>query len=554
LPIPLVCFCCFHECIFTRERRKKTNFVFFFVFCSNFQMSKVSYHDKENSSKVSEMLGNSDNISSDNDGLPGVVGILTKTVSGLQKNMSTVFQRMSGSLQQSLAMMDSMNSCMEEYVKSSLCTHVSVKPSRFFKSSGEPSIFLRIDVRNRGRFPLSDVKLAVDLESDDGTPVNALLFEDVDAHKRKRRKLSQASHTATSDVNDISCGLLWRSCSANSETHACCELGPFKLGAGDDISWDIKLQTSKVAQYVGRLLASFPSPGSGSPLTVASSFTVLHIHQCRHRLSCAGPTVKGDTAPTEITSTAPCHADGELAMARVVPLRQLLGIPARSAVSEGLLALLDGPDGLPVRFLANGFQPSPRPPLNPWTTDLAACADPLTKPHFQSHAQEEAAIWRGSLSAGATRAPSRSPGLTPTRRRRRRRHRWHGSLSCPTVGRRRRSRPKQASRVGRARGDATSGAQEVGRGGRMRLEHGVDDGGGARRLLGIPYVEKRGKIENIRRQVRKQHVLLHYCPSSLAPHSSLPSPLLLLPLPPLFPFSSHSFLPPILWLPLSSPL
>ena len=283
----------------------------------------------------------------------GVVGILASTVAGLQKNMSTVFLRMSGSLQQSLAMMDSMNSCMEEYVKNSVIASVSIKPAQ---ATGDNGITLRIGVRNKGRFPISGIKLSVILKYRDGNSAKAVISEDPIIHSRKRQKCSQSG---ISDVSEVD--LCWRSCQSGNDVDSSCEFGPLNLAPADGKSWDVELRLPEVTQYDGILLSCFPSPGSGNTLEAMSPFKVGLLHQCRHRPSTlkkestpALPRSASDNArpigPLPSSATRCDTSESEArAIARVAPLRRLLGIPARAAVAEGQLAVLDGPDGLPVR-------------------------------------------------------------------------------------------------------------------------------------------------------------------------------------------------------------
>ena len=57
-----------------------------------------------------------------------VVTVLAKTVAGLQDTMGVAYQRMAGSLQQSLQMMQQMNDCMEHYMQGGLAMKLSPLP------------------------------------------------------------------------------------------------------------------------------------------------------------------------------------------------------------------------------------------------------------------------------------------------------------------------------------------------------------------------------------------------------------------------------------------
>ena len=267
-----------------------------------------------------------------------VVDVLSKTVSGLKKNMSVVFQRMSGSLQHSLAMMDSMNSCMEEYVKNGLRTEVLL--NRAAGSFDGALLSLKITARNSGRFPLTNIKLYIALKDSNGSVVTFSLSKEPNIETScKRQKLSHGNE------------YVWRShCTDKDDADtppSSCEVGPLNLNAAAVMTWNIEINVARVAQYKGRLIARFPSPGTGSVLETGCCFDAGLIHQCHFcldNLSCT-------TTPVSPVCTAPPLSgvsEGQLAAVRVVPLRRLLGIPARAAINEGALAALHGPGGAPV--------------------------------------------------------------------------------------------------------------------------------------------------------------------------------------------------------------
>ena len=266
--------------------------------------------------------------------------------------MSVVFQRMAGSLQQSLSMMESMNTCMEEYVRNSIRMNVAVKFPRSSNSNCEHRLRLYVSISNIGKLPISAIKLSIMLKTmNGGIELPQLLVDHEPEVLNKRPKLAHPSRSGTSSP------LAWRQFLSDSDNPAgtCCEVGPLDLAPMKDMVWDIELRLPQAAQYDGCLAARFPSPGTGAILEAQARFDVFLLHQCRRRSDFGegvAPMQGGantDAGPARAGGDGGVKGSGRQTAARVSGLRRLLAIPARNAVAEGRLAGLDGPDGLPVR-------------------------------------------------------------------------------------------------------------------------------------------------------------------------------------------------------------
>ena len=118
--------------------------------------------------------------------------VLAKTVSGLQETMATAFQKMSGSLHQSLNMMNSMNECMEEYVRGNIKLNVDVCPANgsYTHEGDRLSPTLKITVLNTGRFPVRDLTLSLSLQTVDGSVVLCEICGQREAPPSKRTRCS----------------------------------------------------------------------------------------------------------------------------------------------------------------------------------------------------------------------------------------------------------------------------------------------------------------------------------------------------------------------------
>ena len=150
-------------------------------------------------SQHSDQIDAEENVNPNQPGVSSVVGVLAKTVSGLQQNMSVVFQRMAGSLQQSLSMMESMNTCMEEYVRSSIRMSVSVKSPQSTNSSCEHRLRLFVTVRTIGKLPIPAIKLSIILKPMISSAEIPQLFVGPEPEAaNKRQKLGHRSLDSTS--------------------------------------------------------------------------------------------------------------------------------------------------------------------------------------------------------------------------------------------------------------------------------------------------------------------------------------------------------------------
>ena len=230
--------------------------------------------------------------------------------------MGSAYTRMSGSLQQSLAMMEQMNDCMEHYVQAGLIVSASVTPAPYdrysiyknpsaMKSTELALPIARISVRNSIKFPVSKIVLSVSLTTpEDSCPLSLILqASDVPAPAPAKRRRIECHVPCGDDPNgpaaESSVGtgteLPWRrrtieqvpstgdgdTDGSGREEGDVFEVGPFDLEPGKKVSWTVQLAPPDVARYRLALRAAFPSPGSGATLTTSTTVPVRILDQCR---------------------------------------------------------------------------------------------------------------------------------------------------------------------------------------------------------------------------------------------------------------------------------
>ncbi|KAJ1487101.1 hypothetical protein T484DRAFT_1889688 [Baffinella frigidus] len=141
-------------------------------------------------------------------GVTAVVGMLAKTVAGLQDAMGSAYTRMSGSLQQSLSMMEQMNDCMEHYVQAGITISAAITPPAPASARGTnggdglalPAV--RITVRNAIKLPVSKILFSLSLSAAhtaDAGPV-PLLLQTIDLPASPPAKRQRTAPHASSDA------------------------------------------------------------------------------------------------------------------------------------------------------------------------------------------------------------------------------------------------------------------------------------------------------------------------------------------------------------------
>jgi hypothetical protein len=132
---------------------------------------------------------------------------------------------MAGSRQQSLSMMESMNTCMEEYVRNSIRLNVAVRFPHSTNSSHEHRLRLCVTLINVGKLPISAIKLSIILKPMiSNTEVPQLLVVPEPEAASKRQKLAHPSRGSSSPP-------AWRQFLSDPDnpTDTCCEVGPIDL-------------------------------------------------------------------------------------------------------------------------------------------------------------------------------------------------------------------------------------------------------------------------------------------------------------------------------------
>eukprot|EP00285_Hemiselmis_virescens_P007150 CAMPEP_0173397022 /NCGR_PEP_ID=MMETSP1356-20130122/37188_1 /TAXON_ID=77927 ORGANISM="Hemiselmis virescens, Strain PCC157" /NCGR_SAMPLE_ID=MMETSP1356 /ASSEMBLY_ACC=CAM_ASM_000847 /LENGTH=98 /DNA_ID=CAMNT_0014356185 /DNA_START=12 /DNA_END=304 /DNA_ORIENTATION=- len=88
--------------------------------------------------------------------------------------MGGAMLKMTSSLKQSLAMMNQMNTCMEEYVRSGLVLSATLSNPKAHSADGTAGPILTVSARNTSRVPMSGVTLSVSLKTAAGAADPAL--------------------------------------------------------------------------------------------------------------------------------------------------------------------------------------------------------------------------------------------------------------------------------------------------------------------------------------------------------------------------------------------
>ncbi|RKP08350.1 hypothetical protein THASP1DRAFT_29846 [Thamnocephalis sphaerospora] len=195
-----------------------------------------------------------------------VVGVLQQSVAGVQSSFTHVYATLATSLKQSAEMAQSMNMVMEQFMISNLKIYTTIVP----RVSGATGPTLKLRMVNTGPFPIPQISCAIQFTKRSEEETTSCI-------SISRPALPQAEHASSSTQVDL------------LATKDAAPAPPCALHPRQQMTDTVLLTPDQLGQFNGKVIASFPSPGSGRQLTVVHAFGVYLIDQCM-RLSPAPAT------------------------------------------------------------------------------------------------------------------------------------------------------------------------------------------------------------------------------------------------------------------------